>query len=150
MARLMGKSPATIDSKGRVSLPAKYRKHLPEELVVVTKDPDKEFPALAIYSQDDFDTWMDEVLSGKGGYQANDKNQVLVITKYYGDAEELRVDSAGRILLPADLREYARIDKDVMFTGVRDHLTLRNIDIWKAYQESLEEVTAFDEQPAHV
>jgi len=147
MARLMGKSPATIDSKGRVSLPAKYRKHLPEELVV-TKSPDVEFPSLVLFSHDGFENWMDEVMAGKGGYQANDKSHARVIGKYYENAEELKVDGVGRILIPLELREYAQIDKDVVFSGVRDHLAVRSIDVWNAYQESLEEVTTYDEQSA--
>jgi len=149
MAPLKGRATGIIDSKGRVSLPAKYRRLLPEDLVV-TKSPDDRFPALVIYSSDDFENWMDAVLASKGGYRATSRNHDNVINKYYEDAEDVKIDGVGRILIPAELREYAGIEKDVVFSGARDRLIIRSTDIWLEYQKVLETVTAYDDSIAQV
>jgi MraZ protein len=140
---LKGKALATTDVKGRVSLPAKYRKLLPGDLVL-TKSPDNAFPALVLYTPDGFEEWMDEVLASKGGYHANDKSHDDIIAKYYEYAEDVKVDGAGRILIPAELRDYAHLEKDVVFTGARDHLIVRSHAIWTKYQTHLDTVSAHD------
>jgi MraZ protein len=143
---LKGKAPATIDAKGRVSLPAKYRRLLPEDLVI-TKSPDDEFPALVIYTSSGFNSWMDEVLESKGGYTPTDKTHDRIIEKYHENAEDVKVDGVGRILIPNELRDYAQIDKDVVFSGVRNHLIVRSVAVWEDYQKALVEVTAYDKTP---
>ena len=147
MTRLKGKASAMTDTKGRVALPAKYRKLLPGDLVL-TKAPDNVFPALVLFTAAGFEEWMDEVLASKGGYRANDKSHDDVIVKYYENAEDVKVDGAGRILIPAELRDYARIEKDVIFSGARDHLIVRSLSVWTEYQKHLESVSAYDDPPA--
>ncbi|MCL2756845.1 MAG: division/cell wall cluster transcriptional repressor MraZ [Coriobacteriia bacterium] len=146
MAFLKGKAPATFDAKGRVSLPAKYRRLLPEDLVVAIS-PDEDFPALVVYTQEGFEKWTDEILVSKGGYRANNKSHDQLIDKYVQDSEDVDVDSVGRILIPSDLRGKAKINKDVMFSGARDHLVIRSIAIWQEYQKALAMVTVYDENP---
>jgi len=145
--RLKGKAPATIDSKGRVSLPAKYRKLLPEDLVV-TKSPDDEYPSLTIYTPEGFESWITQVFESKGGYRANDRAHDRIIEKYYANAEDVKVDGVGRILIPAELREYAHIEKDIMFSAMKDHLIIRDAAIWEAYEKALEPVTPYDDHLA--
>ena len=147
MDTLKGRAVALFDAKGRVSLPAKYRKLLPEDLVV-TKSPDGELPSLVLYTPEGFEQWMDEVLEGKGGNRSTNKNLYHIIEKYYQNAENVKVDGVGRILIPVELREYAEIDKEVVFSGARDHLILRSVPTWEKHQKLLENVTTYDEQPA--
>jgi len=147
MDTLKGRATALFDAKGRVSLPAKYRKILPEDLVV-TKSPDGELPALVLYPSEGFDRWMDEVLKEKGGNRSTNKNLDHIIEKYYQNAEDVKIDSVGRILIPAELREYAEMDKEIIFSGVRDHLIIRSLPLWEKHQKILEKVTTYDEKSA--
>jgi MraZ protein len=130
----MGKSQVSVDAKGRVLLPAKYRKLLPDDLVV-TKSADEQLASLAIYPPDGFEQWMNSVLEAKGGYSANSRQMADLIEEFYANAEQVTVDTAGRVLLPAALREYAAIDKEIVITGARDHLMLRSPDTWQAQQD---------------
>ncbi|MDR2109387.1 MAG: hypothetical protein LBP28_08045 [Coriobacteriales bacterium] len=143
MEVLRGKAVATLDTKGRISLPAKYRRLLPEE-VVVAKSPNTEYPSLVLYTEDGFERWIDGVLESKGGYRANIQSFDDVIEEYYENAESIKLDSAGRLLIPAEQREYARLDKDVVITGVRDHLILRSATIWKDNAERRGRVPVYD------
>jgi MraZ protein len=143
VAGLKGNAKGTVDIKGRVSLPAKYRKLLPEELVLV-KSPDREIPALLLYSESGFEEWIDAVLESKGGYKANDKSMDKVIKEYYINSEDIHVDGIGRIGIPPALREYAGINKEVMICGARDHLELVSVELWEAFTADLESAEVYD------
>lgn len=128
MAGLKGRYEGSVDTKGRLSIPSKCRKLLPEELVVA-KHPNKELPALVVYSEEGFDTWFDRLLESKGGARANDAEQDELIDEFYQDSSDVIPDSIGRITLPSFLREYAGIDRDVVITGARDHLIIRTPEV---------------------
>ena len=145
--RLIGKATGTIDLKSRVSLPATYRKQLPAELVI-TKSPDIDFPSLVIFTPDGFDGWINNVMEGRGGYRASSRNLDDIVEMYHENAFNLKVDGVGRILIPTELREYARIEKDMVFSGRRDRLIVRSAEIWEAKQKHMETVTAYDDEPA--
>ena len=104
------------DAKGRVSLPAKFRKVLSEDLVVtiaLTGDH-----LLVFDGQDSFNAWVDGIFVDKfGGYNSTNREQMMLRSMLKGNAFDVQPDSAGRILLPAELREKAGIDKEVVIVG---------------------------------
>jgi MraZ protein len=128
---LFGQATATLDVKGRISLPAKYRKWLPEE-VVIARSPIKEHPALVIYTIEDYNDWLDAVEAGKGGYDATDLSLQDTIEELSEYSEIVRVDNVGRIPIPDRLRKYAQIDREAIFTGARNHLIVRSQVNWEA------------------
>ncbi|MDR2672203.1 MAG: hypothetical protein LBC35_02695 [Coriobacteriales bacterium] len=143
MSGLKGRAQGTIDSKGRISLPAKYRKLLPEELVLA-KSPNAEFPALVLYTEEGFDTWLDSVMESKGGYAANNQALDDITEEYYENSEDVHVDGIGRIAIAAHLREYAGIDKEVVISGAKDHLVLRSAQIWEANRQRRAQASVYD------
>lgn len=128
MAGLKGRYEGSVDAKGRLSIPSKHRKLLPEELVVA-KHPKKELPALVVYSEEGFDEWFDRLLESKGGAKANDELQDELEDEFYQDSADVVPDSIGRITIPSFLREYAGIERDVVITGSRDHLIIRTPEV---------------------
>lgn len=104
------------DAKGRVSLPAKFRKVLSEDLVVtiaLTGDH-----LLVFDGQDSFNAWVDGIFVDKfGGYNSTNREQLALRSYLKGNAFDVQADTAGRILLPAELREQAGIDKEVVIVG---------------------------------
>ncbi|MBQ3300706.1 MAG: division/cell wall cluster transcriptional repressor MraZ [Eggerthellaceae bacterium] len=103
------------DAKGRVSLPASFRKVLPEDLVV-TLSPAKE--CLYVYVPEDFEAWVDGVFVKKfGGYDDTDPNQAAVYRALNSRARDVQIDSAGRIMLPPEQRGETGIEKDVVIVG---------------------------------
>ena len=104
------------DAKGRVSLPAKFRKVLSEDLVVtcaLTGDH-----LLVFDGQHGFNAWVDGIFADKfGGYNSTSREHLNLRSALKGNAFDVAADSAGRILLPADLREKVGIDREVVIVG---------------------------------
>ena len=148
MAGLKGRFDGSVDAKGRLSIPSKCRKLLPEELVVA-KHPNKDLPALVLYSEDGFDTWFDRLLESKGGAKANDALQDELIDEFYQDSSDVTPDSIGRVTIPLFLREYAGIERDVIITGARDHLIIRTPEVLEKSREGFASNAVYD-QPASV
>ena len=104
------------DAKGRVSLPAKFRKVLSEDLVV-TRALTGEF-LMVFDGQDSFNAWVDELFVDRfGGYKPSSVEHQKLKSYLKGNAFDVQADSAGRILLPADLREKVGIDREVAIVG---------------------------------
>lgn len=104
-----------VDAKGRMSLPASFRKALPTDLVV-SIDPYDE--CLRVYVTDSFNQWIDQVFIDKfGKYLSSDRQHVRLRSVLKSRAVDVSIDSAGRIMLPADKREAVGIDKEVVAVG---------------------------------
>ncbi len=148
MAGLKGRYDGKVDAKGRVSIPSKCRKLLPEQLVIA-KHPKKELPALVLYSEDGFDGWFDRLLESKGGAKANDALQDELADEFYQDSADVEPDDLGRITIPSFLREYAGIRHNVIITGARDHLIIRTPEVLEKSREGFASNPVYD-KPASV
>ena len=102
----MGEYNHTIDAKGRMIVPAKFREQLGNEFVV-TKGLDG---CLFVYSNEEWHR-IEENLREK---PLTSKDARKFLRFFFAGAATCEVDKQGRILLPANLREYAGIDKDVV------------------------------------
>ena len=121
----MGEYNHTIDAKGRLIIPSKFRESLGDEFVV-TKGMDG---CLFVYDNEEWKKFEEKLLS----LPMMDK-QVRQFTRYFlAGAASVEVDKQGRINLPANLREYAGIDKEVVSVGV-----FSRVEIWskERYQEN--------------
>ena len=74
------------------------------------------------------------------GLNALDPRYKQVQRFYQGNSFELELDSAGRVILPAPLLAHAKIAKDVVVTGVDDHLELWSAEGWAEQQATLDRV----------
>ena len=103
------------DAKGRMSLPAKFRKVLSSELVV-TLDPQDE--CIRVFEPDAFNEWVVDLFEDRfGGFNSSDKMHVALRRKLKARAFDVQVDAAGRIMLPAEQRSAVGIDRDVVIVG---------------------------------
>ena len=134
----MGEYSHSIDAKGRLIMPAKFREQLGDEFVV-TKSPDK---CLYVYTNEDWKNFEEKLstlpITNKGTRQ--------FVRFFLAGAATCEVDKQGRILLPAVLREYAQLDKEVILAG-----TSKRIEIWnkeryledqKEYENNIDEIAA--------
>ena len=122
---LNGKFRFKIDAKGRMSLPAKFRKDLDKDLVV-TKDP--MFDCLRVFEQKDFNAWVARMLEEKlGEFNETDKQHVAMRRWFKQNAEDVEIDSTNRILLPAGQRDLVGITKDVVIVGNKGYF-----EVWDA------------------
>ncbi len=112
----------SLDEKGRVSIPRKFREVLREKYgggaIVVTRLPE----CLVAYPWQEWKK-LEEKLLGL----PSDLPEVRLYMRYFlGSAEECFPDRQGRILVPAHLREAAGIEKEVEFLGLLDRFELWN------------------------
>ena len=106
----MGEYNHTIDAKGRLIIPSKFRESLGDEFVV-TKGMDG---CLFVYDNEEWKKFEEKLLS----LPMMDK-QVRQFTRYFlAGAASVEVDKQGRILIPSVLREFADITKDAVLAGV--------------------------------
>ena len=113
----MGEYNHTVDTKGRLIIPSKFREQWGEEFIV-TKGLDG---CLFVFPQDEWLAFEEKLrtlpLTQKGARQ---------FTRFFvAGATPCELDKQGRILLPATLREFAGLDKDVVLAGM-----LNRIEIW--------------------
>ena len=120
----MGEYNHTVDAKGRLSVPSKFREQLGEEFVV-TKGLDG---CLFVYENTEWKA-LEEKLHALPLTNANARK----FSRFFlAGATTCEVDKQGRILLPAVLREFAKIDKDAVLVGVGSRIEIWSRDVWNA------------------
>lgn len=107
----------TLDSKGRVSLPAKFRKSLPVTLNLI---PYRD--ALLVFTEDGFERWVSKFFPE--GDNPRSENDDAMMFYLMGMAEETEIDSAGRISISAKARAAAGLEKDVAIVGRGDRIEI--------------------------
>ncbi len=118
----MGEYNHTVDAKGRLIVPSKFREQLGEEFVV-TKGLDG---CLFVYDNTEWKA-LEEKLHALPLTNANARK----FSRFFlAGASACEVDKQGRILLPAVLREFAKIDKDAVLVGVGNRIEIWNKDNW--------------------
>jgi len=121
----------SVDDKGRLAVPAKFRAQLGAG-AVVSRWLDA---CLAIHTQDG---WND--LSGKvAALPITDPNARRFSRLIFAGAAEVELDRQGRILLPAYLREHIELGGDAVVVGSRDHAEIWVPDTWTAYAAQLDD-----------
>jgi len=132
---MYGFTTISIDAKGRLAIPAKYRDQLlsqNEINIVVTRDP--QYPALKIYPGSTWDNIANELQSLQGLDPIVRNLQWTIL----GNANVSLFDPNGRmlILLPSELRKYAEINKSekVSFIGMGNKFEVWNDKNWEIRQ----------------
>ena len=110
-------------------MPAKLRQDMGEKFIV-TKGLDG---CLFAFSQNE---WLNFETKLKS-LPLSDKNARNFVRFFLSGATECEIDKQGRFLIPANLREVAKLDKDVMIVGVGTRLEIWNKDIWQKCGENI-------------
>ena len=138
--RFRGEYEHTVDPKGRVSLPAKFRKELPDDVVIVPGFGG----ALYVFSDDAFDAWVDSFFSQKeGGYNPRDAKDRNFRKRINASAESVAVDAAGRVKLSSKLMQRGNIGKDVTIIGDDDHIEIWNRAAWNEFEDDTASLDEF-------
>ena len=112
----------TVDTKGRLIIPSKFREILGEQFVV-TKGMDG---CLFAFSNDDWKVFEEKLKA----LPITNKNARKFARFFLAGAADVEVDKQGRILLPQHLREFGEIDKDVVLVGVGSRIEIWDRDKW--------------------
>ena len=126
---LMGEYEHTIDSKGRISMPAKLRKDMGDTFVL-TKGLDGCLFAFSGQEWINFETKLKSL-------PLSDKNAINFVRFFLSGATECEIDKQGRFLIPNNLRKAASLEKDVVIIGVGTRLEIWDKTIWKSKDEEI-------------
>lgn len=138
---LLGEYEHSIDPKGRLAMPAKLREGLGAKFII-TKGLDG---CLYVY---DMEQW--SLLEQKLATLPMSRKTARDFTRFFfGGACEGECDKQGRVLLPANLRNHAKLDKEAVIIGAGNHAEIWDAETWRAYNEAnAEDVNDLAEQLA--
>lgn len=132
----MGEYNHTIDVKGRLIVPAKFREILGDNFIV-TKGLDG---CLFVYPNDEWTRFEEKLKS----LPLTNKNARQFTRFFLAGAAACEVDKQGRILLPQVLREFASLEKDVVLVGVASRIEIWSRERWdesmNTYDGDMDEV----------
>ena len=141
-----GKFEHTIDEKGRVSVPAKFREYLQaitDDRVVITNFVISSVRCLDVYPHA---AWvrLEEALLKRPQF---DQRIMRFQNFYFANAHDCVLDKQGRILLPLSLRDYAALTRDVVFTSALEKFRIWDRDQWsKVFGEAEQSIMASPEE----
>lgn len=127
MKGLLGENKHTIDAKGRMTMPSKFRTAL-GETVYITRGLDG---CLDVLSEDGFEEFSNTLLASR----KTTRNIRELQRQIYKNSHETTYDKSGRILIPQNLRDLANLEKEVMVVGVGNKVEIWNMDRWNSFED---------------
>lgn len=118
----MGEYNHTIDSKGRLIIPSKFREDLGQEFVM-TKGLDG---CLFVFPRKEWEAFEEKLRS----LPLINKNARKFSRFFLAGAATCELDRQGRVLVPGTLREFAGMDKEVVLTGMLDRIEVWSKEKW--------------------
>jgi MraZ protein len=125
----------SLDDKGRLVVPARFRERLGAGFFVTIAEPD---PCLALYPA----TAWAEFCARLEAAPVKDARYRAFVRHLFAHTEELSCDNQGRLVLPAALRTWAHIEKDVTSIG-----SLTRVEVWAKdrYEQTVADATTLDD-----
>ena len=137
MLQFFGTYHHRIDDKGRMALPMKFRKTYDRAIksgdikavdLVITPAPSKAGSngreCLYLFVAEDFNEYVNSIFESAGGYNPRKKEHEQLMRKLHAEVEDVELDSAKRINIPAKFREIAGLEKDVAIVGNAGHIEI--------------------------
>ena len=127
----LGEFAHTIDPKGRLTIPAKFR-GLVAAGVVVTRGFDRN---LMLYTMEEWQALAERIAKRP----LADADMRAFRRRVFSGAIDVVPDKHGRVIIPPYLREFAGIDKEVIIAGMFDYLEVWSKESWTAIRASIED-----------
>jgi len=127
---LIGEFTHTIDTKKRLAIPSKLRKELGNK-AVITRGLDS---CLFVFPVKDWEGLVEKLSSLPFG----EKNSRSFVRLMLSGANEVNLDSLGRILVPDYLKNYAQLKKNVIIVGVSNRLEIWDKSRWEMFKQQSE------------
>lgn len=135
----VGEFQHTLDGKGRVVLPARFRKALEEDGCVLTKGLDE---CVFVWSKED---WEEEAQRMKK-LPREDRRSRGFARSFFSGAVPQDLDGQGRVSIPQNLRSYAGLDKELVVVGVAERIEIWDSERWIEVSAAADDVYAHIEE----
>lgn len=123
----IGEYQHTIDNKGRVIMPSKFREDLGSNFIM-TKGLDN---CLFVYPIEEWQVLEEKLRS----LPLTNRDARAFVRFFFAGATECILDKQGRVLIPGNLREHAKLIKDAVIIGVAARIEIWSKEEWTAYNE---------------
>ena len=134
VSMFIGEYNYSVDSKGRVAIPAKFRANLASGCVVTRGLDD----CLFVYPKDEWE----KLATRLSNLPISQKNSRAFGRLMLAGAMELEIDKQGRVVLPKYLREYAGMKNKAVIAGLYNRLEIWSQSKWETYKKQAEESSA--------
>ncbi|WP_352418471.1 division/cell wall cluster transcriptional repressor MraZ [Proteiniborus sp.] len=123
----IGEYQHSLDNKGRLIVPSKFRDEL-GEIFIITKGLDN---CLFVYPKDEW-----KILEEKLKLLPLTRKDARAFVRFFfSGATECELDKQGRVLIPSNLREHCKIDKDAVVIGVSNRVEIWSKEEWDLYND---------------
>lgn len=139
----MGEYAHSIDKKGRIIIPAKFREELGEQ-VIITRGLDG---CLSVYTKEQWQQIYEQLMK----LPSTKKDARMFVRMMTSKAAECDIDMQGRVLIPAPLTKLAQLQKECMVIGAANHVEIWSKERWvplddeanEAFEDIAENLTEF-------
>ncbi|MDR0402979.1 MAG: division/cell wall cluster transcriptional repressor MraZ [Treponema sp.] len=147
MTLMSGEYSVTLDDKGRVSIPARFRENIPDNALVLTKGIER---CIWAFTQERWEQFSSKLQANIAPMSI--KKADMVQHRFLFSTYEAEIDKAGRIAVPQKLRDFAGLVKDCTVISNGRRLELWDVEHYRAYEQAsdeqllsvLEEMESFD------
>jgi MraZ protein len=130
----LGEHQHTLDAKGRVILPARFRERLSSGLVFAPSQD----RCIDVYPQVAFERRVEELRR----LPREDERARLYLRVLMAGAQQETPDAQGRVVIPPRLRDYAGLDKDLTINGADERVEIWDRGAWETYRGAAEDAFA--------
>lgn len=123
----IGEYQHTLDDKGRIIIPSRFRDDLGDGFVM-TKGLDN---CLFVYPKSEWKVLEEKLKT----LPLTNRDARAFIRFFFSGATECILDKQGRVLIPANLREHSKLDKDAVIIGVATRMEIWSKDEWNSYND---------------
>lgn len=123
----IGEYQHTLDDKGRIIIPSRFREDLGDGFVM-TKGLDN---CLFVYPKSEWKVLEEKLKT----LPLTNRDARAFIRFFFSGATECILDKQGRVLIPANLREHSKLDKDAVIIGVATRMEIWSKDEWDSYND---------------
>lgn len=123
----IGEYEHTLDTKGRIIIPSKFREKLGDEFVM-TKGLDN---CLFVYPKSEWSVLEEKLKT----LPLTSRDARAFIRFFFAGASECSLDKQGRVTIPGNLRKHSKLDKEAIVIGVSTRMEIWSKDEWESYNE---------------
>jgi len=130
MKMFLGEYQPNITEGSRLALPKKLREQITGDEIILSKGFEK---CIFVYDKED---WVTEAQKQIENPITDSRTRDLKRYMYSG-ASETTIDSQGRVVLPSNLKDYAKIEKKTIVIGAGDHVEIWDFDNWSEHSQKI-------------
>ena len=126
---LLGQYHTILNHKGRTAIPAKFRKVL-GQTVIISRWYEK---SLAVFSLSSWEKIVNNAVGESFLIRPARETERFLL----GGAYEIELDDQGRLVIPTPLREYSKLDEEIVFVGLGERVEVWNKERWQKQEEEI-------------